>query len=122
MADGAPQTIGTPSGPRIRRATSSTVSDRQRRIAFREIAEDDSRDASEISGLLQVHQRAIHLIGLHAAIFEHKIAPARVEFPRSAERRLHEREAAAEQNAFRRFRAPEALRRDRGASPASFPS
>src|SRR6516162_309419 len=34
-------------------------------IAFRKIAQDDAADVSEFTGVLQVQQHAVHLIGLH---------------------------------------------------------
>src|SRR5437667_11255250 len=47
-----------------------------------------------------MHERAIDLPGLHAAIFKEENAAGRIEGPRRAERGLNEVHAAAEDNPF----------------------
>ena len=67
---------------------------------IREIAKDNAANAIEFPGLLKVHERAIELIGTHAAIFEHENGAGGVDFPRSAKRGLEKRDAAAEKAAI----------------------
>ena len=63
--------------------------------------EHEAAHAFEFSGLAQMQQHAIELIGTHTAIFEDEDRTARVEFPRRAERGLEQRDATAEHAARR---------------------
>ncbi len=90
--------------PRMRRATSSTVSLPAGASHSGKFAEQHAGNAAQLARLLQVHQRAVHLPGFHAAIFEQQNRAVRVEFPGSAERGFDQREAAAEKNAVGRAR------------------
>ena len=99
---GAPQTIGTPSGPRMRpRDMIPPFRLPAGGVAFRKIAENDAGDAAKLPRLLEMHQRAIHLVRLHAAVFQQQDGACGVEFPRRAQRGFHKREAAAEKHALR---------------------
>src|SRR5271163_3037842 len=75
-----------------------------RRVALRELAENDSGETAQCAGLHQVHQDAIHLIGLHEEVLENENCAAGIELPGSAEGRLDKREAAAKENTLGRAR------------------
>src|SRR5277367_4926721 len=72
------------------------------RFTLWKVAEQHPGHPAELAGLLQVHERAVHLPGLHAAIFEQQDCAVSVELPRSSQRGFDQREAAAEKNAVSR--------------------
>src|SRR5580658_10448821 len=72
------------------------------RFTLRKIAQQHARNSAQLSRLLQMHERAVHLPGFHATIFEQQNRAMSIEFPGSSQRGFDQREAAAKKNAVRR--------------------
>src|SRR5260370_16100613 len=68
------------------------------RLGLWEFAQHDAAHALEFSGLLEMQQHTIELIGVQSAILEQKNRAARVKLPRRPERCFDKRDAAAKQN------------------------
>src|SRR6266849_5385318 len=69
-----------------------------RRLRLGEFAQHDAAHALEFSGLLEMQQHTIELIGFQSAILEQENRAARVKLPRRPERCFDKRDAAAKQN------------------------
>src|SRR5713226_5349294 len=69
-----------------------------RRLRLGEFAQHDAAHALEFSGLLEMQQHTIELIGFQSAILEQKNRAARVKLPRRPERCFDERDASTEQD------------------------
>src|SRR4029077_18120178 len=72
----------------------------RRAFTLRKVAQDNAGEVAQFTRLLQMHERAVHLPGLHAAVFEDKQGAAGIEFPRRAESGFDKRETAAKKNAL----------------------
>src|SRR5713226_9231089 len=66
------------------------------RLTFRKVSQHNPAHAFELTGLFQMHQDAIHLVGLHGAIFENKDRILGVQFPRRSNRGLQQSHASAQ--------------------------
>src|SRR5712692_6805964 len=69
------------------------------RLTFRKVSQHNPAHAFELTGLFQMHQDAIHLVGLHGAIFENKDRILGVQFPRRSNRGLQQSHASAQNSA-----------------------
>src|ERR1700677_1901986 len=72
------------------------------RFTLWKIAEQHAGNSAQLSRLLQMHECAVDLPGLHASIFEQQNRAVGVQLPGSSQRGFHQREAAAEKNAVAR--------------------
>src|SRR5580704_14728273 len=72
------------------------------RFTLWEITEQHAGHSTQLAGLLQMHECAIHLPGLHPAIFEQQYRSVSVELPGCSERGFDQRKAAAKKNAVSR--------------------
>src|ERR1700674_3471710 len=69
------------------------------RLTIRKISEYNPAHAFEFTGLFQMHQDAIHLVGPHGAIFENQDRILGVQFPRRSDRGLQQSYAPAQNSA-----------------------
>src|SRR5258708_4283801 len=69
------------------------------RLTFRKVSQHNPAHAFELTGLFQMHQDAIHLVGLHSAIFENQDRILGVQFPRRSDRGFQQSQASAQNSA-----------------------
>src|SRR5258705_10854646 len=77
---------------------------RNGRVAIWKIAEEQSANLGEFSGVFQMHEDAVDLVGFHGAVFEDENCSVRIDFPWSAERGFQQRHCAAEHDSLGRTR------------------
>src|SRR5712692_160332 len=70
-------------------------------LAFWKVSQHDPAHTRKFSGLFQMHQDAIHLVGLHGAVLENQDRIFGVQFPRRSNRGLQQSHASAQNSAHR---------------------
>src|SRR5216684_1451436 len=71
------------------------------RLAFWKVSQHNPPHSCKFSGLFQMHQDAIHLVGLHSAVLENQDRIFGVQFPRRPNRGLEQSHASAQNSAHR---------------------